>query len=263
MPVRSQATTEGRFAVYAGGEVSTTTATRERPILFRGDMVRAILDGRKTQTRRLLKWKVREPGLNLNFSGLDLGYYANDLPSTGWVLRSRDGRGTWNDRTFPIHCPYGSAGDRLWVRETWSPDHTSTYPFDKIVYRADGRVDDHMIECSCVGEDKKRAHPTHDCLYPFKWRPSIFMRRAACRLELEVTGIRIERLNEITEADVAAEGFGSLAKITATEAWQFTDRFRAFNKLEVGANPWLWVIEFKRTSFQQTTTKNPPGGPTL
>lgn len=219
--------------------MSAKMATRERPILFRGDMVRAILDGTKTQTRRLLKWKVREPGLNLNFSGLDLGYYANDLPSTGWVLRSRDGRGTWNDRTYPLHCPYGGAGDRLWVRETFM--HFN----GKIVYRADSSEDDSGERRGWWIEEKfyQGFTPT--------WKPSIFMRRAACRLELGVTGIRIERLNEITEADVAAEGFGSLAKITATEAWQFTDRFRAFNKLEVGANPWLWVIEFKRTSFQQ------------
>ncbi len=112
---------------------------KERPILFSDEMVRALLANRKTQTRRIAKFKPYMPGqtLNLSFSGFDLGYYCTDVPSSGYVLRTRDGNGVWNDRTKPLHCPYGKVGDRLWVREAWTPDHAAFYPCFPMVYRAD------------------------------------------------------------------------------------------------------------------------------
>lgn len=83
---------------------------KERGIIFNSEMVRAILDGRKTQTRIPAAFKVREEGYNLNFSGLKPGFYCSGVPSSGFVLRSM-GAGRWNDRTYPLHCPYGQAGD--------------------------------------------------------------------------------------------------------------------------------------------------------
>ncbi|WP_036412805.1 PmgT domain-containing protein [Morganella morganii] len=79
-------------------------------IKFSDEMLAAVIDGRKTQTRRPADFKVREEGYNLNFSGLKSGFYCNDAPSSGFVLRSM-GAGCWNDRTYPLHCPYGQVGD--------------------------------------------------------------------------------------------------------------------------------------------------------
>lgn len=79
-------------------------------IKFSDEMLAAVMDGRKTQTRRLAAFKVREEGYNLNFSGLKSGFYCNGVPSSGFVLRSM-GAGCWNDRTYPLNCPYGQAGD--------------------------------------------------------------------------------------------------------------------------------------------------------
>jgi len=101
---------------------------RERPIIFSGRHVVAILLGRKTQTRRVVKWKLREEGLNLSASSLSLGFYCTDMPSSGYVLRSRDGRGLWNDRTYPLHSPHGAPDERLWVREAlWVSDCGNYY----------------------------------------------------------------------------------------------------------------------------------------
>lgn len=79
-------------------------------IKFSDEMLAVVIDGRKTQTRRPAEFKVREEGYNLNFSGLKPGFYCNGVPSSGFVLRSM-GAGCWNDRTYPLHCPYGQAGD--------------------------------------------------------------------------------------------------------------------------------------------------------
>ncbi|HFN7502179.1 TPA: hypothetical protein ACHGXE_002051 [Escherichia coli] len=198
----------------------------ERGMIFNGEMVRAILDGRKTQTRRVVKFKPREPGLNLNFSGLKLGHYRTGDASGGYVLASRGAMGCWNDKTYPVHCPYGQPGDRIWVRETFSavPDHDEPAGCSALLYAADGNG-------------------------PYgKWTPSIHMPRWASRILLKITDVRVERLNSISEEDAKAEGgpteccvigykhflgFRSLWKaIYGDESWQ--------------ANPWVWVIEFKR-----------------
>lgn len=173
------------------------TQTKERPILMSAPMVRAILDGRKTSTIRPVKWRLREPGLNLAFSGLEAGYYGTDSPSAGWVLRSRDGNGCWNDRTWPVHLPL--AGERFWVRETWAPDDdlesdwggVANFPdcarnWKSIWYHAD--ADDHRERVT-------------------KWRPSIHMPRWASRLDLEVTAdTTVKRLSQITEEEAIADG---------------------------------------------------------
>lgn len=85
---------------------------KEHPIIFTPANIRAILEGRKTQTRRVAKWKPREAGLNLDAASLSVGYYHTGVPSSGFVLRSMGGS-CWNDRTYPLHCPYGVPGDRL------------------------------------------------------------------------------------------------------------------------------------------------------
>lgn len=222
---------------------------KERPILFSGPMVRALLAGTKTQTRRVVKWKPRE-GANLDFSGLQVGHYCTGMPSSGFVLRSQGGNG-WNDRTFPIHCPYGQPGDRLWVRETFA--HVPIREDDGgqgdrmgYIYRADG-------------ESAFDAIPDEwDFTGP--WKPSIFMPRSASRITLEVTGVRVERLQDISEEDAIEEGVERACAgwkhyfflDDPSAAWEFArnsyaslwESINGPNSWE--ANPWIWVVEFKR-----------------
>jgi hypothetical protein len=226
--------------------MTTATAIKERPILFSGPMARAILAGRKTQTRRVAKFKPLVEGLNLGFSGLE----ADDQGVNGWALASRDGRGTWNERTELLRCPYGQVGDRLWVRETWAE-----FPSDRDwIYRAD--------------YDKALSEK-------LTWRPSIFMPRPACRIVLEVAYVRVQRLQRITEEDAVAEGAVHWPEIPDPHPykqgarWTMGDvppntehclgsaRFafgNLWNKLNEkrgygwDVNPWVWVIEFRRVS---------------
>lgn len=220
---------------------------RERPILFQGDMVRAILAGTKTQTRRLAKFKPLDPGLNLRFSGLSV-----ERRGDAWLLSSRGAGGCWNDRTEPLRCPYGASGDRLWVREAfmhepadycWEASVSIPCRPASTVYRAD------------VQGDSAGAG----------WKPSIHMPRALSRLTLEVTGVRVERLQEISEADAMAEG---VERTVTGDGWRrYADEaselaglapcasacasYRALWEQINGAgsweaNPWVWVVEFRR-----------------
>jgi len=233
-----------------------STKPKERPILFSGPMVRAILDGRKTQTRRALNVGTefqpsRTPGYQWTFRG---------------DSRGRARSGTWQDfRTNDLLalCPCGRVGDRLWVKETWSPDHAAFYPNFPIAYRANGEVDI---------EGGKAFSPESGTYHPFKWRPSIFMPRRASRLTLEVTAVRVERLNDISEADAMAEGVECEAYENGRPVsrcwWDYGRKcwsgafpngkeaagsFRTLWEEINGpgsweANPWVWVIEFKRVN---------------
>lgn len=195
---------------------------KERPILFGGEMVRAILDGRKTQTRRVVK-----PAP----CGLRMG-----LPY---------GKGRY------ITCPYGQPGDRLWVRET----HAFVGSIDPgwLLYRASG----YESECQRHGFD--RPYPAVSSI---KWRPSIHMPRWASRITLEITGVRVERLQEISEDDAKAEGCGLYVPghgfITQADLAEGYSNYLAprmgfefvWTKINGpgswDANPWVWVVEFKR-----------------
>ena len=207
--------------------VAPVPSVRERPILFKGEMVRAILEGRKTQTRRVIK------------------------P----VQPRADGR--WPAGRDPLpDCPHGVPGDRLWVRETWEP-----YPGGKVVFRADMMFG-------------VKTAPL------IRWRPSIFMPRAACRLMLEVTDVRVQRVQDISEADAKAEGLKGITKDghtvkygipdrdgfpgTDDDGWEWqnwnTDPRLAFRRLWDSINkprgfgwdenPWVWCISFKPAEVQ-------------
>ncbi|HAT7656045.1 morphogenetic protein [Enterobacter hormaechei] len=180
-------------------------------MIFNGEMVRAILDGRKTQTRRIMK---NQP--------------AGDYPDTPALIRSVDGGFQWYGHygeSSIFNCPFGAVGDRIWVRETFSPvpDHEEPAGCSAILYAADGNG-------------------------PYgKWVPSIHMPRWASRITLEITGVRVERLNSISDSDASKEGcciadmesgdclsdvFARLwTSIYGNESWK--------------VNPWVWVIEFK------------------
>lgn len=210
------------------------TATRERPILFSGPMIRAILDGRKTQTRRLIKPQPVSIGDQIWEFGDEV--FTNDSSMADHLFHNVYGtKGT----------PYGSvmgdgAGDRLWVRETWAPMEPSVpiEPGDPIAYREDYADDPHGYDGEKSPEGKYRT-----------WRPSIHMPRWASRLMLEITDVRVQRLQDITEDDAIAEGAQCCPEFPAS----LTDRGalgRLWEKINGEgswkANPWVWCLTFKR-----------------
>ena len=187
---------------------------RERPILFNETMVRRLLDGRKTQSRRPLS---AQPAPNRPHDG-----------GTVWRLDPRTGRhvpyGSVSHLTarekMGICCPYSLPGDRLWVRETWCQRK------DQALYRADGDV--------------------HG-----PWRPAIHMPRSAARILLVLTAVRIERLHTISEDDTVAEGVTPTSWISspdpATHRERFTSMWQSiYGATSWSANPWVWVLSFQR-----------------
>ena len=198
-----------------------TTAIRERPQLFSGAMVRAILDGSKTQTRRAF----RMPAGMCWYA--DLGGEAE-----GWTCD--DPGGGWH-HVSELACPHGDVGDRLWVRESYCPDWAS-----KEVYRADdpsGRADWAFLYSS-----KPR------------WRPSIHMPRSACRIVLEITEVRIERIQSILIPDIEAEGIREYARSKGLDPSRtsslalWIDLWDSTNPDEYYwvRNPWTWALTFRR-----------------
>jgi len=240
----------------------------EHAIMFQAPMIRAILAGKKTQTRRIVNWSPREDGLNLAFSGLEPGYYSSDNPSSGYVLRSRGYGACWNDRTWPAHCPYGSPGDRMWVRETFSTDALTVYPCPTAWYRADFSATEpdgnHSQDCGYSRLSGSRP-PLADCFAcamngrRFKWRSPIFMPRRLSRITLQITEVRLQRLKEITEDDAQAEGIpvGEMMDVTVNgEAGRaaffkardaFAHMWNGIHRAhEWKTNPWVWALTFRR-----------------
>jgi len=205
-----------------------TTEPKERPILFSGPMVRAILAGLKTMTRRVVRIP---PGWAHDFRFSDP---MDGKPGAApWPhLLGADGR--YHRRA----CPYGLPGDRLWVRETWAPKQFEA----GVNYRATGDLLD-----------------TGHC----RWKPSIHMPRRASRILLEVTDVRVERLQDITDHDVCYEGlqateFMPVLKHRVIDGYLHGEDQKAvidgFRKLwesingpdSWDADPWVWVVSFKR-----------------
>ncbi|EBD6536569.1 hypothetical protein B8W18_06865 [Salmonella enterica] len=196
----------------------------ERGMIFNAEMVRAILDGRKTQTRRPIKWK------QTRFTEIA---ERDDGSLWPWAEDCERGGDIW------FACPYGEIGDRIWVRETFRV-HSRATDVATLVYRASVR--------NSWTEQTHRV-PVAVCntpATPEKWTPSIHMPRWASRITLEITGVRVERLNSITESDAEAEGvtdtgFGDLLVDGYRYLWKYI-----YGEESWAANPWVWVIEFKR-----------------
>ncbi|HTI18995.1 MAG TPA: hypothetical protein VL598_15150 [Trinickia sp.] len=210
---------------------------RELPILFSGAMVRAILDGHKTQTRRPIKGfalDLLQPG---NFTAEFVA-----LPENG-------------------NSPYGYAGDHLWVKETFVAFGRWETRYSDKKKRNEWRFVDLTLEAGFsyrfdgADPDARRcagAAPT------WRRRPSIFMPCAASRITLEVTGVRVERLQDITEADAIAEGVtiedrhkigycsGATRPPSIRAYAELWDSLNAARGYPWDVNPWVWVIEFKR-----------------
>ena len=205
------------------------TCVKERPILFSGPMVRALLDGRKTQTRRVVKVQPIKVEHHESFqrAGTVAMHFFGEMRH--------------------VACPYGSVGGRLWVRESWalvnaigSPAKHGDYPHT-MLYRA---------TCAVPGQ--------------YKWHPSIHMHRAASRITLEITDVRVQRLNDITFADCREEGCDASYSEQVTpckvcdgndpcdgrhvgEKWQFSRLWESINGPgSWEQNPWVWAITFNR-----------------
>lgn len=201
------------------------TTSKERPILFSAPMVRALLAGQKTQTRRLVKGGAVE---------------ALDHPQV-------DPR--------QLSCPYGTIGDRLWVRETWG---VGTRPDQNLGWR-DGL--EYKADEDFIGEkDILPLYPVEADLSDIRagWHPSIHMFRWASRITLEITAVRVERVKDIREEDADAEGADTPAVARIIQvAWSKRDAFaKLWNTIHAAdgpngwaANPWVWVIEFKRVAM--------------
>ncbi|HDR9277157.1 TPA: hypothetical protein QDB24_005294 [Burkholderia vietnamiensis] len=206
---------------------------KERPILFSGPMVRAILEGRKTQTRRVVK----PAGAHhlFQFRGKDEARGA-DEPTGEWAWCSAE-----HVVSDHIHCPYGKPGDRLWVRET----HLAWWKLDE-ANPAGPRVFSHVAAYAADGYELESGE---------KWIPSIHMLRAASRITLEITGVRVERLQAISWNDAIAEGIKDPRRAavridpidgTVAQFRQLWDGLNAARGQGWDANPWVWVIEFRR-----------------
>jgi len=212
---------------------------KERPILFSGPMVRAILGGRKTQTRRVVKPQpARLTSLDDDTEGRFFWEW-DYLGSGGDYNDVRQGR-------KEFFCPYGQPGDRLWVRETWRVRGGQEYEYQRdrsqVMYRATHGEDGYPLGWES-----------------YDWRPSIHMPRWASRITLEITGVRVERLNEVSEADAMSEGVTALdgqfsGCYAAGPALSGTTAKECFRRLWAPingpdsweANPWVWVLEFRR-----------------
>ncbi|WP_175682688.1 hypothetical protein [Burkholderia cenocepacia] len=252
----------------------------EHPILFNEPMSAAVRAGRKSQTRRVVNWRTVRPGLNLQFSGLTASAVGN-----AWVLESPT-RASHEWRCAPTRCPYGVAGDHLWVRET----HIAYGRWETRYSPKKERDEWHFIDMTLETGREYRfdgavPNAKRGGVLPAWWRrPSIFMPRAAARTLLEVTGVRVERLQAISEADAAAEGVESpeterdnhdwavcprcggtrlydaigpnLGVMPDTDCFECDTHIKRFRYLwdSINAargygwdtNPFLWVVEFRR-----------------
>jgi hypothetical protein len=220
---------------------------KEHPILFSTPMVRAILEGQKTQTRRVLKNIPTQPEPEAYFDAYNKGEFWN------WWIK--------NKCCMPqIKCPYGAPGDRLWVRETfWRADYyPTTMPSgepssqnqgDLIHYAADGNPPNTPNKHYPEGLLSGFAAPDPYAIW--HKRPSIHMPRSASRITLEIISVSVERVQEINRGGAMDEGcpFPNMADGDNPRDW-FRDLWDSINaKRGYGwdKNPWVWVVEFKRT----------------
>jgi hypothetical protein len=203
-------------------------------------MVQAIREGRKTQTRRIVKPQPPEqplpnchPKNSAKHPAPYLDAYCNKL-KTATNPRGMSDLWCWwqvDDRQClpTFRCPYGQPGDRLWVRETWAPH--ADMPTRAAIYR-----------CDRGGDYQDTTTPN------FRWSPSIHMPRWASRITLEIVSVRVERLNDISTEDAELEGCNRFvdssgsydARVQFCELWESINGVGSWD-----LNPWVWVIEFK------------------
>lgn len=198
---------------------------KERPILFSTEMVRAILDGRKTMTRRVVKFPSVPEWHDWDYDPYEI--------VERWPYRHYQSKDKENNSA--LKSPYGQIGDVLWVRETYEI-YQGKYKehHGMVIYKASEKV-------SIEDGNKFGEKP--------KWKPSIFMPRSASRISLRITNIRVERLNDITPNDCVQEGTPDIHKNWDSgdvKIAKFIDLWESINgKDSWEQNPWVWVIEFE------------------
>lgn len=219
------------------------TKITERGMIFNGEMVRALLDGRKTQTRRIVKGTDSAVKFckEWNINGEEVFVVLGEKDHTGM-----------NPVLGAISCPFGAVGNRIWVREAFRV-HSRATDVATLVYKASERnswtEQTHRVPVAVCNK------PTT----PEKWTPSLHMPRWASRILLEITDVRVERLNAINEHDAQAEGVAKLrggfwkhyqpgwtqhqlsARGSFVTLWKSIYGDESWN-----SNPWVWVIKFKR-----------------
>lgn len=219
-----------------------------RPILMSGPMVRAILEGRKTQTRRIVKPQPYSNGFH--FDGRDILCYCDDLPPSAMLMDVRHGGRrlytTSNLEGWDASCPFGVPGDLLWVRETFSGPHCM-----------DAHHHSFAVPPSKWGKSSTIWYWADGNPMDGDWtrpRPSIHMPRWASRITLRITDVRVERVQDISEADARAEGcsgwyspmhpdHGSTDGRTPAE--EYRELWGSINGPgSWDANPWVWAISF-------------------
>ncbi|EIW1121559.1 hypothetical protein NH672_18930 [Klebsiella pneumoniae] len=242
---------------------------KERGMIFNSEMVRAILEGRKTQTRRIMKVQPESNQLGLllitdSTKHSDIGkYHWAESNATGNHVRSK-----------LFSSPFGAVGERIWVRETWATlgNEDGCYvDWEDNLCKGDERSAARIYRASCeqrpgdyglwsIPDDAYWKPHTKEHKFEGAWRPSIHMPRWASRILLEITDVRVERLNAISEEDARAEGIidgGCLncgepepcgcanPEPDATDAFAYLWQ-SIYGQDNWNANPWVWVIEFKR-----------------
>lgn len=198
----------------------------ERPILFSGPMVRAIIDGKKTQTRRIAKL------------------------TDGGHLKEVGGNRRWHsdDQNARLACPYGQPGDRLWVRETWAGP---LIPAERWLVAKGVRAFERPGFCEYAADGGPAPeYMDADDRLVCRWTPSIHMPRWASRILLEIVSVRVERLQDIKPDDCIAEGAWPIEKREIGRGHEAIDAFATLWVRINGpdswhANPWVWVIEFE------------------
>lgn len=224
---------------------------KEKPILFSGAMVRALLDGSKTQTRRVMK--------------------PQPEPDEG-----KPGKHRWPADTFQMMvdvedelqfytgmagdcCPYGSEGEHIWVRETFYAYGRWETRYSEKKKRDEWHFIDMTLERGCTYQyaaDNPYVLLANNRVPGWYKRPAIFMPRAVSRMQLEIINVRVERLNDISEADAQAEGFhgpmtgtdlGGINQVGRLPSECFQLLWESLNCAASWAkNPWVWVVKFKR-----------------
>lgn len=230
---------------------------RIKPILFNTEMVRAILDGRKTVTRRVIKPRYRDDEYGWTVCINSYTHLVDDVAYT-------DGEGAC---THSMKPPY-QIGDILYVRETWRPTvgkmHTMSRDGKRIVYTSDDH-NGYEYKAHCFGvsdfyfpdgfkESEDYEHMS-EITSKGKWHPSIHMPKEAARIFLKVTDVKVERLQDISADEIRKEGLTSIAvhcgdmEIASKEfalLWNSTIKKQDLERYGWDANPWVWVIEFER-----------------
>lgn len=241
----------------------------ERGMIFNGEMVRAILDGRKTQTRRIMK--VQPESNQLGLLLITNSTKHSDIGKYHWAESNATGN---HVRSKLFSCPFGAVGERIWVRETWATlgNEDGCYvDWEDNLCKGDERSAARIYRASCeqrpgdyglwsIPDNAYWKPHTKEHNFEGACRPSIHMPRWASRILLEITDVRVERLNAISEEDARAEGIidgGCLncgepepcgcanPEPDATDAFAYLWQ-SIYGQENWNANPWVWVISFKR-----------------